>query len=176
MCSGPRPPQHLVGLLAAGRAPLLSDPRLFFVGSPGIRGRSPRLGALGRGRGERWDAQPVAGLAHQEPQQRAGRVPEKNGAGGVVRVAAPLRICTAAMWAADARSQGGLERGSRQHTFPVRAQEPRRPLQAAGEAVLEGVRAAHAAPGACLLPLRLQEEDGVLQDLRLLHPALRRLL
>lgn len=95
----------------------------------------------------------------------------------MIRLATPLHICAAAMWAADARSQGGLERRSRQHTFPVWAQEPRRPLQAAGEAVLEGVRPAPAAAsGACLLPLRLQEEDGVLQDLRLLHPALRRLL
>lgn len=94
----------------------------------------------------------------------------------MIRVAAPLHICTAAVWAADARSQGGLERRYRQHTFPVWAQETRRPLQAAGEAVLEGVRPATAACGACLLPLRLQEEDGVLQDLRLLHPALRRLL
>lgn len=93
----------------------------------------------------------------------------------MIGVAIPLQICTAAMRAGNVCGQRCLEGGLRQYTFPIGAQEPRRPLQAAREAVLEGVRPASAAFGGSLT-LRLQEEDGVLQDFCLLHPALRRLL
>lgn len=77
----------------------------------------------------------------------------------------------------EARGKRGIQSGSKPQAFPVRAQEPRRPLQAAGEAVLEAVPLASTASTTLGARLSLcggvlQEEDRVLQYFRFLHPAL----
>lgn len=81
----------------------------------------------------------------------------------------------------EARRKRGIQSGSKPQAFAVWAQEPRRPLQAAGEAVLEAVPLASTVDttlGARIPSCGgvLQEEDRVLQYLRFLHPALAFLL
>lgn len=149
--SGPGPPQSLAERAGLGRTGFARCPLV----SLRLRGSGVAL-RNGR-RAEHLRAQPVLGLLPQLLKE-GPRVLQ--GAEGSGLDAGRIKI-----GASDAGGEGGIQRGPQPEPLPLRAQEPGGPLQAAGEAIAEGLLLA--------VPLVLfggflEEEDCVLQDLRLL--------
>lgn len=118
--------------------------------------------------GHVWDGRPhfVARPAYEHLQNSPGWLPEKQRAGDGVRF--PSFACR--LWPGKASGERSIQRFLEPQGF-TGSQEQSGSLQAGGEAVVKGASqtcSSHLVFSGSVL----KEEDGVLQNLCLLHPAL----